>query len=697
MKDLSIKMKLSGFALSSLFGFVTLLFMLYIGINASTSLGSANTLVKEIDADMLTLRKNEKDFEARKDLKYKDDFQKNVVKIKADLLSLKNILNDFSIDTRKIDSLEKVIEEYKVIFLSLVDKQIQIGLDEKSGLNDSLRNSVHKVQENAKNSNSFEILSLVLELRKEEKDFMLRRDMKYVENFISKVEKLIQKANNTDKKNLEDYRDAFLMLTKAESEIGLDPKSGIQNNMRETIHKTETLLEEMGKTLNSEIQKQVKNEKILSLVIGLLLIIVVISLSFFILKNITNSLSNIQLGLNSFFSFLNRETQKAELINLDSKDEFGQMATAINSNILAIEKGLIADASAVANAVEVANKIKAGYLNEQITVTPNNPQLVELRNVLNEMLQTLASKISHDLNELEQVFQAYVASDFTARIKNPKGQVDIITNSLGNEISTMLSSSLTNGIELQSEAGTLKQAVETLSTASNQQAASLEETAAAMEEMTSNVQNNVQKSNEMATMANQTDNAAKDGAELAKRTSTAMTEIQSATNSINDAVAIIENIAFQTNILSLNAAVEAATAGDAGKGFAVVAQEVRNLANRSADAAKEIKTMAALAANKSNEGMNIATELTRGFEVIADKIAQTAIMVQDVSNANREQMQGIGQINTAVTQLDQMTQENAKVAAQADAIANATIQKAQAMVEDTLSKEFIGKNEISYI
>ncbi|MCX6076769.1 MAG: methyl-accepting chemotaxis protein, partial [Campylobacterales bacterium] len=225
--------------------------------------------------------------------------------------------------------------------------------------------------------------------------------------------------------------------------------------------------------------------------------------------------------------------------------------------------------------------------------------------------------------------------------------------------------------------------------------ASLEETAAAMEEMTSNVQNNVQKSNEMATMANQTDNAAKDGAELAKRTSTAMTEIQSATNSINDAVAIIENIAFQTNILSLNAAVEAATAGDAGKGFAVVAQEVRNLANRSADAAKEIKAMAALAANKSNEGMNIATELTRGFEVIADKIAQTAIMVQDVSNANREQMQGIGQINTAVTQLDQMTQENAKVAAQADSIANATIQKAEAMVKDALSKEFVGKDKIN--
>ena len=212
--------------------------------------------------------------------------------------------------------------------------------------------------------------------------------------------------------------------------------------------------------------------------------------------------------------------------------------------------------------------------------------------------------------------------------------------------------------------------------------------------MTSNVQQNAQKANEMASMAAQTDASAKEGALLAQRTTTAMTEIQVATNSINNAVSIIENIAFQTNILSLNAAVEAATAGDAGKGFAVVAQEVRNLANRSADAAKEIKAMAEQAAAKSNEGMSIATELTRGFEVIAGKIEQTTILVQDVSNASREQMQGIGQINTAVTQLDQMTQENAKIAAEADSIANSTIDKATAMVEDASSKNFVGKNDI---
>ena len=435
----------------------------------------------------------------------------------------------------------------------------------------------------------------------------------------------------------------------------------------------------------------------------IMIIILIIALAVTIIvairKVVITPLKNINDSLSLFFSLLNRETTKAELIKLDSKDEFGEMAVIINENITNIEKSIIADKQMIGNTQAVMNRVKNGWYSEFIEAIPASNELDVLKQTLNEMIKANRARFL----EIDEILEAYANHNYTPSAHlNPTDEKDGILerliiglNAMQTSITEMLSNSLQNGIDLQSDASTLKQAVETLSTASNQQAASLEETAAAMEEMTSNVQNNVQKSNEMATMANQTDSAAKDGAELAKRTSTAMTEIQTATNSINDAVAIIENIAFQTNILSLNAAVEAATAGDAGKGFAVVAQEVRNLANRSADAAKEIKTMAALAANKSNEGMNIATELTRGFEVIADKIAQTASMVQDVSNANKEQMQGIGQINTAVTQLDQMTQENAKIAAQADSIANATIQKAEAMVKDALSKEFVGKSNIS--
>ncbi|MDO9056031.1 MAG: MCP four helix bundle domain-containing protein, partial [Sulfuricurvum sp.] len=138
------------------------------------------------------------------------------------------------------------------------------------------------------------------------------------------------------------------------------------------------------------------------------LVISIISVSFIlmlllatlIIKDITRKLEKVKLGLLSFFRFLNRETAKAETIDLESEDEFGQMAKVINENIALIEKGLVADANAVANAVHVANKVKAGHLNEQINVVPNNPQLVELRNVLNEMLAGLNGNVEKALSVL---------------------------------------------------------------------------------------------------------------------------------------------------------------------------------------------------------------------------------------------------------------------------------------------------------
>jgi hypothetical protein len=263
----------------------------------------------------------------------------------------------------------------------------------------------------------------------------------------------ISKLANESIELFSTYQSKFIAMTEAQA--GNDRMMAavavrkIAKNFEDKLDTFNSVIKEKLSQQNEAITNEIKKIFLFSIALGVLAIAIGIATGILLKRNIVSSANSIQQGLNSFFSFLNRETNKAELIKLDSKDEFGQMAAAINSNISAIEKGLIADANAVANSVEVANKIKAGYLNEQITVIPNNPQLVELRNVLNEMLQTLSNKVSYDLNELELVFKAYIASDFTARIKNPKGQVDIITNNLGDEISTMLSNSLQNGIDCQ--------------------------------------------------------------------------------------------------------------------------------------------------------------------------------------------------------------------------------------------------------
>ena len=181
---------------------------------------------------------------------------------------------------------------------------------------------------------------------------------------------------------------------------------------------------------------------------------------------------------------------------------------------------------------------------------------------------------------------------------------------------------------------------------------------------------------------------------MANETTNAMDEINSKVSMVNDAISVIDQIAFQTNILSLNAAVEAATAGEAGKGFAVVAQEVRNLATRSAEAAKEIKNIVEDATIKANEGKTIATNMIDGYKGLNESISKTINLISDIEMSSKEQLSGIEQINDAVNELDRQTQQNAMIATETNDIAMNLDEVAKLIVEDTNKKEFNGKTSV---
>ena len=365
------------------------------------------------------------------------------------------------------------------------------------------------------------------------------------------------------------------------------------------------------------------------------------------IENITNSSSSENLRLKVF-----------------SNDEIGDVVNSFNSYLDSIEKGILQDREVISESKVIIEKVTRGLLNDRIKKQANSHEVQSLVNEINEMIDLLENILS----KLSEVLVSMSHAQFDKEISKIDGLTGTIaslfsgvevTKSSINEIICLIDKS---NEELTNSATELSAASKKLSDSSNIQAASLEETAAAIEEIAATMRQSTQTANEMAQYAQNVTKSNNLGKELAYETSKSMEDINAQVNAINDAISIIDQISFQTNILSLNAAVEAATAGEAGKGFAVVAQEVRNLAGRSAEAANEIKTIVENATQKAKDGKIITDKMIDGYNELNESIIATTKLINDVSNASKEQESAIEQITTTINSLDISTQQNASLA-----------------------------------
>jgi len=220
-----------------------------------------------------------------------------------------------------------------------------------------------------------------------------------------------------------------------------------------------------------------------------------------------------------------------------------------------------------------------------------------------------------------------------------------------------------------------------LSQRTEEQASNLQQTAASMEELSSTVRNNADTARQASQLANAASAAAERGGEVASQVATTMDDITASSRKIGDIIGVIDGIAFQTNILALNAAVEAARAGEQGRGFAVVASEVRNLAQRSAEAAKEIKSLIGASVDKVEAGSRLVGEASTNMTEIVGQAKRVADLIAEISSATVEQTSGIGQVSNAVSELDRVTQQNAALVEESAAAADSLKQQASRLAE----------------
>lgn len=578
-------------------------------INIAKNIGS-------IKASILELRRDEKDFLARKELKYSDKFNQNMKSAEAQISMLADDFLKVGLSVPELNSMKNILVEYQSQFNEVVSLQKKIGLDPKSGLYGELRKAVHNVEKLIGNDN-YQLLSEMLQLRRNEKDFMLRLNDKYVDKFEKNANAIllnVQNSNFSASKRQEVialikvYRAAFLNLVNSQRELGYDENIGVMGNMRAIVHKVDNKLVQ----LLSKSEKVVKDDVafISTVAYSLFTVVLIIALisAWLIGKSILNRIYNLQHTMKS----IAQSNDLTTTVDVSGGDELSEMAEVFNQ-MLTNFRSLI---------VEVNHSV----------------------NTLNSATGSLAENIYNANEGVETQMQ----------------QTDLVATAVTEMVAT----------------------VDEIATNTREAAHKAELTNSNADKGKAGVDQTITKIGQLSDKLLDSENVVK--------------ELEKESITIASVLDVIRGIAEQTNLLALNAAIEAARAGEQGRGFAVVADEVRTLASRTQDSTQEIETIIGLLQKRTQEIVTLMAQCRNQGEESADQASSAGAMLDEITQdvalimdmnsaiatAIQEQSTVASEVNQHVVMIRDVTLQSGESAKQNERMSEELSQQSQVLTTE---------------